>query len=145
MLMSNNLLHSDFELFKTIVFSFRIWISLKSLRKNLCCCCCCNIWGSYRAFSYGKGPHEFSFFQKQYRIIAYPNLEETHNDHWVQPLASQRTTQNNQIIGLRAFSRCLLNSGKLNAIILPWGAFSSARSHSCWRTFSWQSIYLSLM
>lgn len=26
---------SDFELFETVVFSFRIWISLKSLRENL--------------------------------------------------------------------------------------------------------------
>ena len=98
------------------------------------------MWGSYRALSYGKGPHELSFFQIQYRITEYPKLEETHNDHWVQPLDSQRTTQKSDHRTESIF-QMLTELWQTQCHYTSMGSLFQCLLTSCWRTFSWQSIW----
>lgn len=66
------------------------------------------------------------------RILKYPKLEGTPEDHWVQPLALHRTTQT---LCLRALSIHSLNSGRAGLCPLPWGAYTMSTT-LCWRTCS---------
>ena len=87
----------------------------------------CHSFTSHSSLAMKKGKKKPSGISQAnhgyHRIREYPELEGTHRDHQVQPLAPQRTTQN-QTLCLTAVSQRSLSCSSSGPCPSPWAACS---------------------